>query len=549
METLYIEASSIECSEERREISGLIVPMGTGEVGYTNLGGAVFEKGSIDISEPTKVKLLSQHNMKKPVGRMISAEYREGQGIFATFKLSRSTGGSDALIQAQEGLVSGLSIGAEIIASKPSREGHIVVSSAKLKEVSLVTEPAFKSAQVMRIAASEQTEAAVSALDVAIEQLQLAPEQTAPVEVLLDSVKQIIDNIPTTESETAVENTTSVDASPVEAAAVEAARPTVTAMAYTKPRLNLSNESFLENSIRAQFGDEKARQYLAAASDTTTTEVAGLVPTRQLTEIINNKSTAGRPSIDAISTGTLPDAGFKFQIPRVKAVPTVAAAAEKGAFSDTQVEIEYLDVTVAKYAGMQLFDVEVLDRTSPAFFAELQSLMADAYAKATNVAVRTAIQAGAAADGTTITLPWDGAEMAGFIARASDSIYTNTLRFATGVIVSPTQWSNIMGMVDSSNRPLFIASQPQNAAGNVSQSLRGSLLGLDLYVDYSLTGVADGSIVVVNRESFTWYESPRLQLRADKVGTGQVEVGYYGYGAIATKVPSAGGAFKFNNAA
>jgi hypothetical protein len=105
-----------------------------------------------------------------------------------------------------------------------------------------------------------------------------------------------------------------------------------------------------------------------------------------------------------------------------------------------------------------------------------------------------------------------------------------------------------MGMVDSQNRPLFIASQPQNAAGNVSQSLRGSLLGLDLYVDYSLTGSADGSIVVVNRDSFTWYESPRLQLRADKVGTGKVEVGYYGYGAIATKVPSAGGAFKFNNA-
>jgi hypothetical protein len=391
----------------------------------------------------------------------------------------------------------------------------MVVTAAKLKEVSLVTEPAFKSAQVLEIAA----------------------EETLPVEETTQ-----------TESETVVEDTT-VEATPVEAAAVEAARPTVTAMVYSKPRINLSNEVFLENAVRAQLGDDNARQYLAAASDTTTTEVAGLVPTRQLTEIINNKSTAGRPSIDAISTGTLPDAGMKFQIPRVKAVPTVAAAAEKGAFSDTQVEIEYLDVNVAKYAGMQLFDVEVLDRTSPAFFAELQSLMADAYAKATNVAVRTAIQTGATADGTAITLPWDGAEMAGFIARASDSIYTATLRFASGVIVSPTQWSNIMGMVDSSNRPLFIAAQPQNAAGNVSQSLRGSLLGLDLYVDYSLTGVADGSIVVVNREAFTWYESPRLQLRADKVGTGQVEVGYYGYGAIATKVPSAGGAFKFNNAA
>jgi HK97 family phage prohead protease len=517
METLYIEASSIECSEERREISGLIVPMGTGEVGHTNLGGAVFEAGSIDITDISKIKLLSQHDMKKPVGRMTAAEVRP-EGIYATFKLSRSTGGNDALIQAQEGLVSGLSIGAEILASKPSRAGHIVVTSAKMREVSLVTEAAFKSAEVKEIRAEENP---------------VAEEQTLP-----------------TESETVVEDiTTPVEASPVEAAAVEAARPTVTAMAFSKPRIDLSNEAFLENSIRAQFGDENARQYLAAASDVTTTDVAGLVPTRQLTEIINNKSTAGRPSIDAIATGTLPDAGMKFQIPRVKTVPTVAEAAEGGAFSDTEVEIEYLDVDVKKYAGMQLFDVEVLDRTSPAFFSELQSLMADAYAKATNVAVRTAIQTGATADSTTITLPWDGAEMAGFIARASDSIYTNTLRFATGVIVSPTQWSNIMGMVDSQNRPLFIAAQPQNAAGNVSQSLRGSLLGLDLYVDYSLTGVADGSIVVVNRESFTWYESSRLQLRADKVGTGKVEVGYYGYGAIATKVPSAGGAFKFNNAA
>jgi HK97 family phage prohead protease len=512
MTTLYIEASSIECSEEKREISGKIVPMGTGEIGNTNLGAYVFEAGSIEIEDPTKIKLFSQHDMKKPVGRMTASEVRE-DGIYATFKLSRSQAGSDALIMASENLVSGLSIGAEVIASKPSRDGHTVVTAAKLKEVSLVTEPAFKSAQVLEIAA----------------------EEVIPVEETK------------TESETAVENTPETVAAPVEAAAVEAARPTVTAMYYTNPRIDLSNEAFLENAVRAQFGDENARQYLRAASDTTTTEVAGLVPTRQLTEIINNKSTSGRPSIDAISAGTLPDAGFKFQIPRVKAVPTVAAAAEKAAFSDTQVEIEYLDVTVAKYAGMQLFDVEVLDRTSPAFFAELQSLMADAYAKATNVAVRTAIQTGASADGTAITLPWDGAEMAGFIARASDSIYTNTLRFAQSVIVSPTQWSNIMGMVDGQNRPLFIASQPQNAAGSVSQSLRGSLLGLDLYVDYSLTGVADGSIVVVNRDSYTWYESPRLQLRADKVGTGQVEVGYYGYGAIATK--AAAGAFKFNNAA
>jgi HK97 family phage prohead protease len=512
METLYIEAASLECSEERREISGKIVPMGTGEVGNTNLGAYVFEAGSIDIEDVSKIKLFSQHDMKKPVGRMTEAETRE-DGIYATFKLSRSTGGNDAMIMASEGLVSGLSIGAEIIASKPSRKGYTVVTAAKLKEVSLVTEPAFKSAQILEIAAEEVT----------------------PVE----------ENQPTESETVAVENTPTVEATPVEAAAVEASAPVVKSMYYTKPILNLSNEAFLENTIRAQFGDENARQYLAAASDTTTTDVAGLVPTRQLTEIINGKTTATRAAIDAISSGTLPDAGMKFQIPRVKVAPTVEVEGEGDAFSDTQVEIEYLDVDVKKFAGMQLFDVEVLDRTSPAFFAELQTLMADAYAKATDSYVIGELAAGATPDTTGITLPWDGDAFSAFISRGAASIYTNTFKFATGVIVTPTQWANIMALNDTTKRPIFTAAQPMNAMGAVSPaSLRGQILGLDLYVDYTFSGASDNSIFIVNRDSYTWYESPRLQLRADKVGTGKVEVGYYGYGAVATKIDA--GAFAFN---
>ncbi len=203
METLYIEASSIECSEERREISGKIVPYGMGEIGSTNLGSYAFEAGSIAIADPTKIKLLAQHDTSRPVGRMTNFEEKE-DGIYATFKLSRSQAGTDAMIMASEGLVAGLSIGAEITESKPSRDGYTFVTAAKLKEVSLVSEPAFKSAQVLEIAA----------------------EEVIPVE-----------ENPTTESETpVVEDTTPVEATPsVEAAAVEAARPTVTASYFVGP--------------------------------------------------------------------------------------------------------------------------------------------------------------------------------------------------------------------------------------------------------------------------------------------------------------------------
>ena len=511
METLYIEAASIECNEDRREISGKIVPLGTGEVGNTNLGAYTFEAGSIEVGDVSKIKLLSQHDMKKPIGRMIAAETR-ADGIYATFKLSRSTGGNDALVMAQEGLVSGLSIGAEIIASKPSRDGHTVVSAAKLKEVSLVTEPAFKSAQVLEIAA----------------------EEILPVEETK------------TESETVVEDTTPVEATPVEAAAVEAARPTITAMAYSKPRLDFSAGKHLEMTIQAAMGSEDARQYLAAAADTT--DNAGLVPTRQLSTVINGLANATRSNIDAISRGALPDAGMSFEIPKITQLPGVTVESEGGTIEDVDQNAAFVTVSVAKYAGQQTFSVELLDRSNPIFVTELMNNLAAQYAKVTDTAVNAALIAGATADATTITTYPTAAELLGVVARGAASVYNGTQGFARNMIVNTSQWSNIMTLNDA-GRPIYTASQPQNAGGAVSPtSIRGNVAGLDLYVtaNTAATTDTDGSILIVNPDAYTWYESPTYQLRADVVATGQVNIAMYGYGAIATKIGA--GAFKVNKA-
>ena len=507
-------SNDITCNAEERTITGKIVPFGN-EIGYTSAGKVVFEKGSIEIPDSPKPKLLLEHDAKKPIGRLMSYEETE-DGIYATFKVSNTTRGNDALIEASEELRSGLSVGVEVIDSK--REGGVIkVISSRMYETSLVQSPAFKSAEVLNVAASED---------------------------------EVVETPTQNESEAVVENTpdTATVAPVVETPAVEAARPTVAAPIYAKPRIEVTPLSMLENTIKANiFNDDDARQWIKAASDTTTTDVAGLVPTRQLTEVVNGQTTGVRPAIEAVSAGTLPDAGMKFQIPRVKTAPTVATVAEGGAFSDTQVEIEYLDVDVKKAAGMQLFDVEVLDRTSPAFLTELLALMGDAYAKHTDYALVDKILTDGTADSTAVTLPWDGAEFSAFISRAGKTIYADTFKFATGVIVSPDQWANITALVDSQNRPIFNAAAPMNAGGDVQvNAIRGTVLGLPLYVDYNLSGDGDGTIIVINRDSYTWYESPRLQLRAEKVGTGKVEIGYYGYYAIASKL--AKGAFKFNKA-
>jgi len=501
-----------------RTISGKIVPLNV-EAGSTNYGKVIFESGSIEIPEPKSIKLLSQHDIKRPLGRAVSFSESENS-IDAVFSISRSQRGTEALILAEEGLQSGLSIGAEVLKSK-IKDGVTYVSAARLVEVSLVTEPAFKSAQVTDIAAEEAQKA------------EEAVSETQP-----------------TESEIAnVENTTpAVEATPVEAPAVEAARPTVTAMAYTKPRIEITAGKYAEQTIRAALGDEDARQYLRAAADTS--DNAGLVPTRQLSEIINPLGTTIRPSIDAISRGVLPDAGMTFEIPRITQMPTVAIEPEGDAFSDTDQNSSFLSVTVQKYAGQQTFSVELLDRTSPSFFDELVRNMAAAYAKATNSAVNAALISGATADATTTVTYPTAAELLGIVARGSASVYAATAGlgnpFARNMVVSTGQWSNIMSLNDA-GRPIYTASQPMNAGGQVAPtSLTGNVAGLNLFVDPTNGGDGDGTILIVNPDAYTWYESPTYRLRAESTAAGSVTIGYYGFGAIATKV--AAGAFKNNKA-
>jgi HK97 family phage prohead protease len=510
-------SAELTADSASRTISGKIVPLNV-EAGSTNMGKVIFQSGSIEIPDPKSIKLLSQHDAKKPLGRGVTFSESENS-IDAVFSISRSARGTEALILAEEGLQSGLSIGAEVIKSK-IKDGVTYVSAARLVEVSLVTEPAFKSAQVTDIAAEES----------AVEE----PNQP-------------------TESETAtVEETTSaVEATPtVEAAAVEAARPAVTAMAYTKPRIEVTAAKYVENTIRAAMGDDAARQYLLAADNTT--DNAGLVPTRQLSEIINPLGTTIRPSIEAISRGVLPDAGMTFEIPKITAMPVVAVAAEDAGFTDTDQTSAFLSVDVKKYAGQQTFSVELLDRTSPAFFDELVRNMAAAYAKATDAAVNAALITGATADATTTTTYPTAAELLGIVARGAASVYGATLGlanpFARNMIVNTSQWSNIMTLNDA-GRPIYTASQPQNAGGAVAPtSLQGNVAGLNLYVTPNTASGTDtdGSIIIVNPDAYTWYESPTYRLRAESTAAGQITIGYYGYGAIATKVGA--GAFKNNKA-
>jgi phage head maturation protease len=499
-----------------RTISGRIVTFE--ETGNASIGKVQFAAGSI---EPTSVLLNLEHDRTRRIGKTLSIESTD-QGIDATFKIAETTAGNDALVEAQEGLRDGFSVEVSFDEYETLKDGTVRILAGELTGVALTSEPAIRSARVESVAATEGDEE--------------VSDSTIEPEVKTEGADEVENTVTPAEAVETVEAAQSVTATSNKVGGWKAT-----------PRIEITAAKYLENKVLAATGDESARQYVLAADNTT--DNAGLVPTRQLTEVINGLSTTIRPSIDAISRGALPDAGMTFEIPKITAVPTVAIAAEDAIFSDTDQNSAFLSVDVKKFAGQQKFSVELLTRTSPLFYDELLRNMVAAMAKAQNAYVNAQLIAGATLDGTTTTTYPTATELLGVISRGAASVYGATAGlanpFARNLIASTGQWANLMTLNDA-GRPIYSAvTNPSNQPGSaIPTSLTGNVAGLNLYVDPTNAGDGDGTLLVVNPDAYTWYEGTSYQLRAESTADGSITVGVYSFGAVATKI--AAGAFKNN---
>ena len=534
--------NAIEAADtERRMISGKIAPYG--EVGYTSAGPVVFERGSISIPDVTKIKLLMQHDSTKPVGRATYSSDDES-GMYASFKISSSSRGQDALVLAQENLVSGLSVGVDVSASKQMK-GYLLVTAAVLKEVSLVESAAFDSAAVTDIAAAKaELEAAMS-----------KSTKTTTINTVITEVETETE----TESEAAV-TTAPIDTpdvpaeKPVEAAPVQAARQIIRPSVLDSQTVRTpitSMAKYTEHKIKAALGNQDSMLYITAADDDFSTNPA-FSPTQYLSEFPTN-TRFGTPSIDACSRGVLPASGMTINVPSLVTsaggksgvAPTVTVEAEGGAVANTGMVTEYLSGTVNKYSGMNTISIELLERSDPNFYAELTQQLQNAYLKTIDTTVNAAlITAG------TLATTAQAATSAGIIGYASEAarlVYEATGYYAQNYIANGSQWQLLMGASDTTGRPIYSASQPMNAGGLIQPgSIRGNVLGLDLYVDknFAATTTIDDSAIILAPEAFTVYQSPQAYMSVNVVSNLQVQVAIYGYMATIAKMPK--GIIRYN---
>ena len=523
---------------DRRTISGKIAPYG--EVGNTSAGRVVFAENSITVPEPSKVKLLMSHDNSKPVGRMQSVTSNK-TGLYGSFKVSASTRGSDAILLAQEQLMDGLSVGVEVEDSRQEKD-YLLVTAATLKEVSLVESAAFPSAAVLKIAAQENAVDPNQPTETTGETVDKAPEEMAAEGTYLpDGATVTLKSVSYKDDEAAGATEP-----------VEAARRIIKPSALNSQRVRTpitSMGAYTEHKIKAALGNDESKLYVTAADDSWTTNPA-FNPTQYLTEFISN-TRFPRSAVDACSRGVLPPKGNTINVPALVdsngglngVAPTVTVEAEAGAVSNTGMVTEYLTGTVNKYAGMNTLSVELLERTdNPGFFAELTQQMQNAYMNATDSAVISAINAtGFTSTGVAAT----AAGLISYTAESTANVYKNSGYFAQNFVGSTGIYNLLLGAVDTTGRPIFNAYQPNpsalaNAAGQVANnSVRGNVLGLDLYVDRFMTaGVADNSAFILAPEAFTVYESPQAYMSVNVVSNLQVQVAIYGFMATIAKIPN-----------
>jgi HK97 family phage prohead protease len=488
----------------KRTISGKIVTWD--EQGSTSAGLTVFEKDSIDFSKP--VKLLLEHQTTKPLGKLIDITATDS-GLEATFRLAKTFRADDALEEAATGLRDGFSVGVKINEWK-NEEGVLRIKSSTLQEVSLVTDPAIDSARVAEVAASETPENS-----------EATAEETTTKENIVSEI---------------------ISETPIATEAVEATQaPVVTAqyMAYTKPRvdMNVTAGQYLNAQVRAIQGDSDARDLVAALQIATVSENTGSVPPNYLRDAIGIID-ASRPFIDSIERAPLPATGMKIFTPVLGTQATVAQTAEGAEFGSTDTTVTYQEDTVVKFAGANVVNVELFDRSAidgGSFADLLVRELAASYAQKTDAyALGLARDAAAASTGASIYAA---------IADGIADSYEVTRSTPNRLVVAPTaagtvSFTGLLSAVDGSNRPLFAAALPQNAGGLISQgSTQGTVAGLSLVVDPNYTG--DKFALVYPSNAMRFHESPRIELRANIVANGRIEIGVYGYVAVVNRYPTA----------
>ena len=477
-----------------RTITGIAVPWDT----VANASGTkvMFKRGAFDLNGKP-ARLLENHD-GRPIGIVSElVDLDNGLGFSASF--ARSKQADDVVELIQMSAYDSVSVGAVPKKFKYDKDGVMIVSSADLMELSVVTNAAFPDAKIEKIAASE----------------------TDPEEVEEEA------NEP--QPDTSLQEETMSTETQVEASAPDAI-PTSPIFASAKKEFKLPSAGewisaqMQGGAIAAEFN----ARIKAAAPDVTTADLDGIMPLPILAPIYSGIQGL-RPVVDAVQARQMPASGKVFIVPKITTHTSIGGPqTQNTTITAGQFIVDDIQITKDIYGGYVEVSEASIDWSSPEVLTGLLEDMAKKYALATDNAAADALLAGTSQT-TGNVAPTDPADWIAKVYACATTILSNGYYLPDHLFVSPDVFAQLGQLSDSSDRPLFPQVGPMNAFGSMNPGSRESVVfGLRLVVDTSFA--AKTTIVgAAATGAFRCYEQQKGAISLDNPSTLSRTIAFRGY--------------------
>jgi uncharacterized protein len=493
---ITIDAAADETAP-RRSFSGIAVEYDVPAI-VSDGTAVMFKKGSLPI-DGRKPKLYLQHQSDQIIGQVVERTEVDNAMLFVA-KVSQTRLGDEAMTLIADGTLSEVSVGVQVEKFSYNDEGVMIIEKASWQELSVVSQPAFESSVITQIAASNDE----------------SIPQTEPETDVVSEPSQEKDENPMSETK---ENLTVEASEKVDKLWASARKETKlpTAAEYIS--------AFCVGGDKFQAMRETIR---AAAPDVITTDIPGILPLPIVQPSYNNFQ-GRRPVVDAVGARAMPQSGKVFIRPKVTTHTSISAqASENASLDDGTFVVTDEQVTKGTFGGYVTLSEQSIDWSTPEVIGLVLDDMARIYANATDNKAADDLKTGAtvtAAFGNDAT---DPAQWSSFISTAAQTILSGSNgNLPTHLFVSPNMWGYLLGLVDTSDRPLFPQIGPMNAFGNLAPGqVNGVAFGLQVVVDRNF---ATDTVVVGDASGFEIFEQQKGAISIDVPSTLSRTLAFRGY--------------------
>jgi hypothetical protein len=479
-----------------RTITGIAVPWDT--VATVSGGEKVmFKRGAFDLNAKP-ARLLENHD-GRPIGIVTElVDLDNGLGFSATF--ARSKAADDVVELIQMSAYDSVSVGAVPKKFKYDKNGVMIVSSADLQELSVVSVPAFADAIIEQIAASEHDP----------EEVEEEADEPQP--------------------DTSLQEETMSQETQVEASAPDAI-PTSPIFASAKKEFHMPSAA---EYISAAFvgGDQwraMSEGIRAAAPNVLTSDIPGVLPLPIVQPVYNN-FIGRRPVIDAIGAKAMPQGGKVFIRPEVTTHTSMGVqATENTSLTQGTFVVTDNQVTKGSYGGFVTLSEQSIDWSQPEIISLVLDDMGRIYANETDNVAADNLKTGATVTRNfALASVTDPAYWASWISGAAQTILSSSNgNLPTHIFVNPEWWGFLLSLSDTADRPLFPQIGPMNAFGNLAPGqVNGNAFGLQVVVDRNF---ASDTLIVGDASGYEIFEQQKGALSIDVPSTLSRTIAFRGY--------------------